>query len=378
VRIAVVHSYYSSREPSGENVVVDLQVEALRRAGHDVTLVARRTDDLRTSKAWYVTSAARVATGRGGSPLDEIHDAQPDLVHVHNLTPNLGRTWVRDLDVPMVATLHNYRAMCSSDVLFRDGHACTLCPDTRNAWHGVRHGCLKDSRLATVPMAMGTKFDRDPVLVNARRILTLNDDMRKQYAAIGVAEERMTTLPNFVTTTGAPGQHGTHDGGYWLYVGRLNKFKGVRELVRDWPEGPRLLIVGSGPVEAELAAAAGPTVELLGQRPNAEVRELLDRATGLVFPSRWPEGLPTIYLEALASGLPVLARPESVVGSLVASEGTGLVASESAESLADDVRRAERAFPDLQRRCREVYEARYTEAAWVEAVTAVYREVLAA
>ena len=61
MRIAVVHSYYSSREPSGENVVVDLQVEALRRAGHDVTLVARRTDDLRTSKAWYVTSAARVA-----------------------------------------------------------------------------------------------------------------------------------------------------------------------------------------------------------------------------------------------------------------------------------------------------------------------------
>lgn len=371
MKVAVVHSFYSSREPSGENVVVDLQVEALRRAGHDVTLVARRTDDLRTSKAWYVTSAARVATGLGGSPLDELRELAPDVVHLHNLTPNFGRRWVKDLDLPMVVTLHNYRAMCASDVLFRDGHACTLCPDTRNPWHAVRHGCLKDSALATVPMALGTRFDDDPVLVAARRILTLNDDMRKQYAAIGVAEHRMTTLPNFVTSTGRPG---AHDGGFWLFVGRLNKFKGVRELVRDWPEGPRLLMVGSGPVEDELKAAAGPTVEFLGQRPNAEVRQLLDDATGLVFPSRWPEGLPTIYLEALASGLPVLARPESVVGSLVASEGTGLVAS---DALADDVRRAEREFPELRARCREVYESRYTEQAWVDNVTGIYEEVLA-
>ena len=35
----MVHSYYSSRQPSGENVVVDLQIEALRRAGHTVELV---------------------------------------------------------------------------------------------------------------------------------------------------------------------------------------------------------------------------------------------------------------------------------------------------------------------------------------------------
>ena len=44
MRIAVVHSYYSNRQPSGENVVVDLQVGALRRAGHEVHVVARAAD----------------------------------------------------------------------------------------------------------------------------------------------------------------------------------------------------------------------------------------------------------------------------------------------------------------------------------------------
>jgi len=366
-----VHSYYSSRQPSGENVVVDLQVEALRRAGHKVEVIARRTDDLEHSRTYPVTAALRVASGRGGSPRGGIEAFGPDIVHVHNLFPNFGRRWALKPGPPIVTTLHNYRPMCPAGTLFRDGASCTLCPDDADARHAVVHACYRDSKLATWPIARSTEFAADPLLTAASRIFTLNDDMRERYAAIGVPAGKLVTVPNFVPD---PGAGGAHDGGYWLYVGRLSPEKGILQLLRQWPEGLPLKVAGAGPLEAEVAAAAGGSVELLGQVTGDRVGELLAGAKGLVFPSLWPEGLPTVYLEALAAGTPVLASPESVVGRLVAEQGTGLV---QRGVLEDDLAEADRLFPRLHEHCRTTYAESYTEAAWMRSVEAHYREVIA-
>lgn len=370
LRIAVVHSYYSSRQPSGENVVVDLQIEALRRAGHAVEVIARRTDDLE-SRTYPVTAALRVASGRGASPRGGIEAFGPDIVHVHNLFPNFGRRWALRPGPPIVATLHNYRPMCPAGTLFRDGASCTLCPDDADARHAVVHSCYKDSKLATWPVARSTRFAEDPLLTAASRIFTLNDDMRERYAAIGVPADKLVTVPNFVPD---PGPGGAHDGGYWLYVGRLSPEKGILQLLKQWPEELRLKVAGSGPLEAEVGATAGTSVELLGQVTGDRVRDLLAGAKGLVFPSLWPEGLPTVYLEALAAGTPVLASPESVVGRLVAEQGTGLV---QRGVLQDDLAEADRLFPRLHEHCRTTYADTYTEGAWVRAVEAHYRGVVA-
>ncbi len=69
----------------------------------------------------------------------------------------------------------------------------------------------------------------------------------------------------------------------------------------------------------------------------------------------------------------MLASPESVVGGLVRSERTGLVLG---ESLAESLARATELFPRLREHCREVYQARYTQEAWVDAVTELYRGLL--
>ncbi|MEO6473375.1 MAG: glycosyltransferase family 4 protein [Aeromicrobium sp.] len=371
LRIAMVHSYYSSRQPSGENIIVDLQIEALRRAGHEVLVVSRLTDELEKSSIYPLLAGIRVATGRGASPRDEIDRFNPDVVHIHNLFPNYGRTWVTHYASRLVTTLHNYRPICPGGTLFREGKSCTLCPDSHSAVPSIRHACFRDSRAATLPVALGTRFDDDPLLASAVRIITLNDDMLERYAITGVPRERLVTLPNFVKAADQPGEH---DGDFWLYVGRLSVEKGILPLVQAWPDGPRLKVVGSGSLADDVTRAAGPTVELLGQRPNTEVRALLASARGLFFPSLWPEGLPTIYLEALSAGLPVVASSESVVARLVQEEGTGFVTS---GSVADDIARADSEFPALVPRCRAAYENRYTESAWVAAMEDLYRGVAA-
>ena len=79
----------------------------------------------------------------------------------------------------------------------------------------------------------------------------------------------------------------------------------------------RLLVVGSGPEARRLAAMAGPSVEFLGWRSDAEVASLYARCRMLIFPGMEDFGI--VPLEAMAAGRPTVAygvggATETVVG----------------------------------------------------------------
>jgi glycosyltransferase involved in cell wall biosynthesis len=66
-----------------------------------------------------------------------------------------------------------------------------------------------------------------------------------------------------------------------------------------------LKIVGAGQDERKLRALAGPTVEFLGPRSDAEIADLYPRCRALLFPGVEDFGITP--LEAMASGRPVIA-----------------------------------------------------------------------
>lgn len=395
LRIAVVHSFYGSGSPSGENQAVIAQLAALERAGHPTSLVARRTDELRRGRLYPLRAAATVATGYGPSPLAELRRLRPDVVHVHNLFPNFGRTWLRDWPGPLVVTVHNYRPLCAAATLYRDGQPCTSCPDgDRSA--GLRHGCYHGSRAATAPLAWAGRAGavRDPLLRRADRIVTLSETSRRMYLRAGVPHWRMDLVPNFTEdfenppsartgecgTSGEPGKPGgpaPARPARWLFAGRLSKEKGVLELLRRWPRGWPLDVVGDGPLLDECRRAAPSGVRFLGVLDNAELRRRLPSWTGLVFPSRWAEGAPLIYPEALAAGLPVLAFPGSAVADAVREHGTGALVGWD-EPLEGALSAARERFPALRPHCRTVFERHYTERRWTARITDVYAAAVAA
>lgn len=369
-RVLIVHSFYSSQQSSGENRAVEQQLAALERAGYEARLCAQYTDRRELSRLYPLAAAATVASGIGPSPLRDIRAAKPDIVHVHNCFPNFGRRWIRAVDVPTVATMHNFRPLCPAGTFFRDGQVCTRCLDRRSALPAIRHGCYRDSPLKTAPLAVSTRFGQDALLAGADRLVLLSAAARQLYERAGVASDRISVVPNFVPDDedNGPG----HGGEYWLYVGRLTAEKGVLELVRQWPAGHRLLVVGAGPLAADVRACASAGVELQGEVPPATVRELMRGACGFVFPSRWFEGFPLVYPEALSAGTPVLAWKPSTVAKAVALEGTGMVV---AASLAEALSQAAELFPSLRSRCRETFERLYTEAAWLRMMNKIYSSV---
>ena len=334
MRVLLVHNRYRSSEPSGENRVVDAEAELLSLAGHDVEVWGPESDEI----------AERSLVGRALVPAEvvwslpsarRLHELlakwRPDVVHVHNTFPLVSASVLRTCrraGVPVVATLHNYRLLCAGGSFFRDGAVCHDCVGTRHL-SGVRHGCYRESRLATAPVALAN-------VLHGRRwrnvdlLLTLSSAQRELFVAAGYPAERVRVKPNFV----AEGQRRDvgRPGGHFLYLGRLAATKGIPVLMEAWERyeegGGRttLKIAGAGPLEDELAAwASGRAVELLGHLPAAACAELVRSARAVVLPSVWEETFGLVVIEAMAAGVPTVATAHASFLDLVDDGRSGLL-----------------------------------------------------
>ncbi len=134
--------------------------------------------------------------------------------------------------------------------------------------------------------------------------------------------QRVVVIPNGVDATRYPASQAADLTQFGIspqskvvaFVGRLEPQKGVDWLLETalrWlrPADCHLLVVGQGPSYPELLAIArrlglSSQVHFVGWR--RDVPEILAASTLLVLPSRW-EGMANVLLEAMASGLPVVA-----------------------------------------------------------------------
>jgi glycosyltransferase involved in cell wall biosynthesis len=391
MRVGLVHSFHHEDVPSGENVVVRAQIEALRAAGHEVTLVAQSNDERRQRASYKLEAAATIATGVGPDPTAALRRAGVEVVHVHNLFPNFGTRWLARWEGPLVATLHNFRPLCAAGTLLRDGEHCVDC--RTDPWAGVRHRCFQNSRAATLPLAVGGRRgpSANPVLAHADRLIAISQRAVDEYVAAGADPARFTVVPNAVSdvptavgdvpraVTHVPSRGGADAvDGRWLFLGRISAEKGLRELLDAWPDDQRLDVVGDGELAEELRAVPrSGNVRWLGSLDNAEVRARLGGYTGLVVPSRWAEaGPPLTYVEALAAGVPTVAVAGNGAADDIEARGTGVVVSRTLEpsEVAVALKEVQRDRARLSARCRAVYEAHYSPEAWVETLLGVYGE----
>jgi glycosyltransferase involved in cell wall biosynthesis len=377
VKIVVVHSFYSPLSPSGENLVVSTQIEALRSAGHEVLLVARYTDEEKKRAGYPLRAAARVATGFGPDPTEAVHQFRPDVINLHNLFPNFGTKWLKRVNVPVVATLHNFRPLCANGILYREGQGCTLCPDGKPL-SSLIHRCYRNSYVATAALTFrnlaGPKYD--PVLQYAKRLIVPSKRSYDVYARYGVQPSRMDLIPYFVDkihhNVRMPEQPNR-----WLAVARLTKEKGIAQLLSVWPAGVPLDIVGDGPLLDDLVKMAPSGVEFLGY---VELRELVGKLpcyTGLVFPSRWFEGLATIVLLALEAGLPIVALEGSANADLVARASVGRVYhDDDPAALARALLEVSDAGIAMRQRARAKYEVSFSRERWLSRIEIAYRTAI--
>ncbi|NKQ55752.1 glycosyltransferase family 4 protein [Amycolatopsis sp. K13G38] len=386
MRVLVVHNRYRSEQPSGENHVVDQEIDLLRSAGHDVRLFERRSDDIASMSLPAKGAVPLRVPWNPASRRDlaaELRRERPDVVHIHNTFPLLSPSVVaacQDARVPAVATLHNYGMVCPPGTLFRDGEICGECVG-RQPLPALAHGCYRSSRLATAPMALSVAMNRRRWWTGISRFFCISDAQRRLLVRAGMPESRMTVKHNFIPD---PGLRRSLPGEHFLFLGRMSEEKGVRVLMRAWERastGVPLVLAGAGPLQDEVAqwAQARPDVHYLGLRGKQECQRLMANAVAVVAPSAWLEAFGLVVVEAMAADVPAVAPAHGAFVELIEHKVSGLLYHPGdAHALAEALRRA--AEPARNREMGEAarvrYEKDFTPSVGLDRLLAGYDEAI--
>jgi len=336
MKVLMIHNRYV--QPGGEDVAFEQDAGLLRDNGHHVYAVERTNTDIKlpnfASKAdLFARTIWSQSVYRQTRRM--IRNIRPDVVHVHNFLPLVSPSVhyaARHERIPVVQTLHNYRLICLSATLHRDGHVCTDCVG-RAPLSGLLHACYRDSHSAS--LAVATLLQTHRLMRTWHKVdayIAVSQFVKQTLIAGGaVPRERVHVKPNFVYGNATPR---VGAGEFALFVGRLSVEKGPRTLLRAWVDGADgqpvdfpLRLVGSGPLERELRAtarASGARVEFLGARPRQEVMRLMAQARVVLCPSEWWDPMPLVALEAFAAAVPVIATTMGGFLESVEHEKTGL------------------------------------------------------
>ncbi len=229
-------------------------------------------------------------------------------------------------------------------------------------------------------------------LVDAARVIVTETDFAEKFLRERFPEhaDRIHRIYNGLTIAGFRRANFSSASPLIVAVGRLIDKKRFADLIRacgllmERGRSFRCEIIGEGPLEKELHQQIHDLdlqnyVKLLGPKPQHEIAEHLAMGTVFVLPSLIDasggmDNLPTVIMEAMATGLPVISTPIGGIPEMVVQNETGvLVPAGDSSALASAI---ERVIADLSL-ARRLGENGYKRANELFSIEKNVRELLA-
>lgn len=249
---------------------------------------------------------------------------KPDIVHFHTMGQLSPSALYAIGKVPGVLTVHGPEEYVTNIV----------------EWGLPRHlfnGGTDVSNLTTLGKAyyFYFRFLQRPLYISGFRKHVRAMIAPSQYMANLLQKERYgVPIHHIYNGIELPEQQALQNECQLLYVGRLEYVKGVDVLLKAMPNvvkalpSAHLYIVGDGAVRVELELFVKQQhlqnhVTFCGWLKGGAVSERYRQATVVVMPSVWPENLPTVCIEALASGRLVIGSATGGIPELVQNGITG-------------------------------------------------------
>lgn len=380
----VLHGHNFYQLSGGEDQSFAATGAMLENYGHEVIRFTLRNDGI-VGAGKFAAAGKALWNGTVHKDLRRlIRATRPEVAHFENTFPLISPAAYYACHaegVPVVQTLHNFRMLCPTGLLYRNGERCEDCVGRWAPWPGVWHRCYRNSHLGTAVVATMLTAHRAIGTWHKQidAYIALNGFVRAKYIEAGLAPEKMHVNPNFLTSDPASGGG---EGGYALFAGRLSPEKGIETLLAAWDglasELP-LKILGDGPEAARVvqAAARHPDIEWLGWRPVEEVIALIGGAKIVVVPSVCYESFNRTQMEAFAKGTPVVASRLGSMQVIVDHRRTGLLFT--AGDAADLVRQVRwllgscESYRRMRLAARQEFEAHYTAEANHDRLMRIYR-----
>ena len=281
-----------------------------------------------------------------------VEQVRPDVIHVHNMLNPFTLEALREMG-PVVKSIHDCRPFCSKppvNVASRlVGNTSEFCDRTFGS------GCWRRCYLALSPKnfieASGFFIHNLMAfrqVMQCGKIIVYSDYLKQLALQAGCEPSKLEMIHLFIDYPVIdPEEQLFPARKKVLFIGRLSHEKGVMHLleaVRRIPEQFETVIIGEGPLENEVRAAAanipGKKVTVTGYMSHDRLGAQYRQASLVVFPSIGSEGCGLVGLEALAHGKPVVGFDAGGVSEWLQDGVTGyLVRRADVRQLAEKIRR---------------------------------------
>lgn len=266
---------------------------------------------------------------------------QFDIAHLHIYHGQLSASILgplRDAGIPIVQTLHDFKAVCANSILMANAVFCDDCAGQHH-WRAVVKRCNRGSVIRSAVYATEAYFSRWLGSVDiVDQFITVSDYQKNHLVRLGLPENKLTTIYHCVQAD----TQEVGNGDYFLYVGRLVKEKGIYDLLAAYQrlgkDAPPLKIVGDGPEHAgvmQLLADTALNVEMLGRKSGDELTKLYRNAICLINPSHYNESFGLTLIEAYACAKPVIASRKGGMAEVVDNVSGFLFSSGAIDELAE-------------------------------------------
>lgn len=391
LRFCMLTTFYPPYSFGGDAIGIQRLSRGLVRRGHEVTVVhdtdaynmlrkgpeldapADDTDEgvrvIRLKSGFGALSS--LLTQQLGRPVlqaaklkELLAPGRFDVVNFHNVSL-IGGPGLLSY-APSAITLylaHEHWLVCPMHVLWRHGRE--LC-DARECFR-----CTMHYRRPPQLWRSTGYLERQIERVDA--VVAMSEFSRQKHREFGFRRE-MEVLPYFLPDpeVGAAASAHTerpHDRPYFLFVGRLERIKGLDDVIPAFKDfdGADLLIAGDGEhAEVLQGLAAGmPNVKFLGRITPEALRRYYEHAIALVVPSECYETFGIVLIEAFRQRTPVIARRLGPFPEILAQSNGGELFSTRSELV--EVMRRLVDEPDHRARLAasgyRAYEALWTESA---------------
>lgn len=368
LRFCMVTTFYPPYNFGGDGIMVQRLASALADRGHHVEVIhcldafhavapsASATTSEPVRRDNVIVHALKSRAGRL-SPLLTHQTGRPilkasrirrileagrfDVVHFHNISL-IGPSVIAYTDAIRLYTPHEHWLVCPLSVLWKfdrepcANRACTSC--------AIRAGrppqFWRHTRLL------------ERVMAQIDAVIAPSQSTWERHLAMGAPPvARVECIPHFLQLPAeAPGSS-PWPRPYFLYVGRLEKMKGVQSLIDAFRQVNHsdLLICGDGTYEPQLrrAAAGLPHVHFLGRMAYPDLQRCYRDAIATLLPSVGYEVFGLVILESLAQRTPLIAHDLGAPPEIIQQMGGGLTYRDR-EGLLDALASL-RSRPDLRR-----------------------------
>jgi glycosyltransferase involved in cell wall biosynthesis len=241
--------------------------------------------------------------------------------------------------IPVVMTVHNFRLACPNGLLLSHGEVCHRCLGGGEYWCVLRN-CENDIFKST-GYALRTAVARilRRYCDHVNHFLCLSTFQKDLLIEEGLPADRVTVLANpmsFASETISSKEKN----GYVAYVGRISLEKDVPTLIEAARRLGDLQFKFAGDYHRmpEVIKQKPNNCEFLGQLDTKDIVQFYHNARMVVFATRCYEGFPTVLLEAMSYGLPVVCSRIGGLPEIVEDGKTGLLYEPgNADELADRI-----------------------------------------